>query len=469
METSIPVVVATISQSLAIFIKQELAETNTAVHLLTDPDLFFKQLKRIKPGIILLDANYPTGEKSAGLARDLRQKSTWKDIPLVVIKTFFEPLEETFPEISTENILTQPFTRSDLLTILQRLTPQAIDNHKQVQNMTMQEETKKVEESTGAANQPEGIIELTEIVEEGLPLDQLPSTEEETDIGTEMVTEPVIETPTDTKGDELEFLSDETIDGLDFDSTETMAVQSEESPADYLVSDKDELPESTESEVLPSHPAATTKAMGADSIDSDQMEENLVEQTIEKTLETDSKAETVPEDFTTERLEDYLTPDEEKPGNENTIGADSIDTDQMEEDLVEQTIEKTLETDSKTETAPEDLTTENPENNLTPDEEKPRTSLDTPMAAEPETARPSVVTEPQTADFSRQIEGLTQEWSKKMLVSTYASMDKLIQALGDMAPSIVEQVAREIIPPLAEKIIKSEIQRLEEKIEDDLT
>jgi len=370
METSIPVVVATTSQSLAIFIKQELAETNTAVHLLTDPDLFFKQLKRIKPGIILLDANYPTGEKSAGLTKDLQQKSTWQDIPLVVIKTFFEPLEETFPEISTENILTQPFTRSDLLTILQRLTPQAIDNRRQDQNMTMQEETKKVEESTGAANQPEGIIELTEIVEEGLPLDQLPSTEEETDIGTEMVTEPVIETPTDTKGDELEFLSDEAIDGLDFGSTETM-----------------------ESE----------KSMG--------MEEDLIEQTIEKTLETDSKAEAAPEDFTTESPEDYLTPDEEKL----------------------------------------------------------RTSLDTPMAAEPETARPSVVTEPQTADFSRQIEGLTQEWSKKMLVSTYASMDKLIQALGDMAPTIVKQVASEIIPPLAEKIIKSEIQRLEEKIEDNHT
>ena len=83
----------------------------------------------------------------------------------------------------------------------------------------------------------------------------------------------------------------------------------------------------------------------------------------------------------------------------------------------------------------------------------PPVSESPPAALEP-TAEPSVITESQEPDFARQIEGLTQEWSRKMLVSTYASMDKLIQALGDMAPTIVEQVAKEIIPPLAEKIIR---------------
>jgi len=97
-------------------------------------------------------------------------------------------------------------------------------------------------------------------------------------------------------------------------------------------------------------------------------------------------------------------------------------------------------------------------------------SISEPPPATPEpAAEPSVVTESPEQDFSSQIEGLTQEWSRKMLVSTYASMDKLIQALGDMAPTIVEQVAKEIIPPLAEKIIKAEIQRLEKKIEDETT
>ena len=370
METSVPVVVATISQSLATFIKQELAETNVTVQLLTDPDLFFKRLKNIKPELILLDASYPTGEKSASLVESLRQELAWQDIPLVVVKTFFEPLDELFPEISPENILTQPFTRADLLTILQRVSPQAINNHRQKQDIAMTETSENLQEPDVKANQEDGIIELTDMVEEGIPLDQLPPNADH-DTALQEPT-PATETLMETELEEdIAFPSDAAIDELAFTANE--------------------------------------ESMGSDSIDSEQMEEDLIEETIEKTPETDSEAEAAPEDFTTESPEDYLTPDEEKPA----------------------------------------------------------TSLDTPMAAEPETARPSVVTEPQTADFSRQIEGLTQEWSKKMLVSTYASMDKLIQALGDMAPTIVEQVAREIIPPLAEKIIKSEIKRLEEKIEDD--
>ena len=82
-------------------------------------------------------------------------------------------------------------------------------------------------------------------------------------------------------------------------------------------------------------------------------------------------------------------------------------------------------------------------------------------------AEPQVCPEPTTPDFSRQIESLTQEWSKQLLQSTYASMDKMIQAVGDLAPTIVDRVAREIIPPLAEQVIKAEIARLEARLEGD--
>ncbi len=81
--------------------------------------------------------------------------------------------------------------------------------------------------------------------------------------------------------------------------------------------------------------------------------------------------------------------------------------------------------------------------------------------------RPEICPEPQMPDFSRQIENLTREWSKQLLQSTYASMDKMIQAIGDLAPTIVDRVAREIIPPLAEQVIKTEIARLEKKLEEE--
>ena len=80
-------------------------------------------------------------------------------------------------------------------------------------------------------------------------------------------------------------------------------------------------------------------------------------------------------------------------------------------------------------------------------------------------AEPHVFAEPHAFDFSQQIEDMTQEWSKQLLQTTYTSMDKMIKAIGDLAPTIVDQVAREVIPPLAEKVIKAEITRLEEKLE----
>ena len=241
METSVPVVVATISQSLATFIKQELAETNVTVQLLTDPDLFFKRLKNIKPELILLDASYPTGEKSASLVESLRQELAWQDVPLVVVKTFFEPLDECFPEIESENILTQPFTRADLLTILQRVSPQASNNHRQKQDIAMTETSENLQEPDVETNQEDGIIELTDMVEEGIPLDQLPPNADH-DTALQEPT-PATETLMETELEEdIAFPSDAAIDELAFTANE--------------------------------------ESMGSDSIDSDQMEENLIEETL---------------------------------------------------------------------------------------------------------------------------------------------------------------------------------------------
>jgi len=419
METSCIVAVATISQSLATFIKQELSETNVAVQLLTDPELFFKRLKSIKPELILLDASYPTGEKSASLAKTLQQDLSWQDIPLVVVKTFFEPLDESFPEIDPENILTQPFTRSDLLTVLQRVIPQAINNHKQDQDTTMIDADDKAKAAAQDTDQ-ENIIELTEVVEEGLPLEQLPPLALNAAENSKPIMVAESDIPGGNESEEMEFPSDEAIDELDFTAAKTVDMTSSQ--------------EGTQAEHQPTNEVQEKTVPGQELDDA----LNFSEPAIIKTPAVEPA-----------EVAENLKKDGLKAEPETAKGLSEAAT-----------------------------TTESPEDYLVPDEEEqksdslppPETAEIPPATAETETARPSVVTEaPETTDFSRQIEGLTQEWSKKMLVSTYASMDKLIQALGEMAPTIVEQVAREIIPPLAEKIIKAEIKRLEEKIEDEHT
>ncbi|MEA3240201.1 MAG: hypothetical protein U9P37_01260 [Pseudomonadota bacterium] len=387
METSVIMVVATTSQSLATFIKQELSETDVTVQLLTDPELFFKRLKSIKPELILLDANYPTGEKSASLTKRLQNDLTWQDTPLIVIKTFFEPLDESFPEINTENILTQPFTRADLLTILQRVAPQAINNHRQNQDMDMSKTNETLQEPEVTNSQEGTIIELTDMVKEGIPLDQLNLTDNLESPPPETVTAQGAEMPVDTElQEDIAFPSDAAIDELVFAAGDETKI-------------------------------ATDLSVSNESPTTDQTEKGPIKETIEKTLDAESETTAAHEEFPPERPEDYLTPHDHQQENKSFAGSPEAES--------------------------------------------------TPLTTESETARTSMFTEPQTVDFSKQIEGLTQEWSKKMMVSTYASMDKLIQALGDMAPTIVEQVAREIIPPLAEKTIKAEIKRLEEKIEGD--
>ena len=143
------VLVATTSQSLATFIKRELSETTATIHLLTDPEQFFKKLKAMSPSLILLDINYPTQVETADLIGKLQQKSAWREIPLVIIKTFFEPLDESLLEIPEEQILTQPFTRADLLTILQQASDQPITNHRP------DDEEEMMTESTSTVNEQE--------------------------------------------------------------------------------------------------------------------------------------------------------------------------------------------------------------------------------------------------------------------------------------------------------------------------
>ena len=173
MEKDLALMVGTTSRSLATFIKQELDSTNIAVHLLMEPGDFFKKVKSRHPDIILLDVDYPTKEEAAELVSKLQQKSILPHTPLILIKPFFDELEKELGKIPPENVLAQPFTREDLLTILQKISPREIISslQQEVEPMTPMENNVQV------TNDDEAIIELTEVVEEGLPLEQLPPIE----------------------------------------------------------------------------------------------------------------------------------------------------------------------------------------------------------------------------------------------------------------------------------------------------
>lgn len=176
-------------------------------------------------------------------------------------------------------------------------------------------------------------------------------------------------------------------------------------------------------------------------------------------------AESLPE-FPEESPDDYLLP--EDSFSEPSIEQSAAQTQASEEySLLAELTEENAAPEGE---APEEAAGracwqagESPEEDKI--EPAPRHEIST--AENERTATAEIFHEPASPDFSGEIEGLTREWSKQLLQTTYASMDKMIKAIGDLAPTIVDQVAREVIPPLAEKVIKAEIAKLEAKLEEE--
>ncbi len=423
MEKDLVLAVGTISQALATFIKQELGRTNAAVHLLMEPKEFLKKLKSLQADIILLDVDYPTKEETAALVGKLQQLPAGRRAPLILIKPFFDELEEKLGEIPAERVLSQPFTREDLLARLRQVAPREIISSQEEETMAPREDELLV--ATGESP----IIELTEVVEEGLPLEELPAAT--SPAGEAATVEDSAAPPAPPTG--TDFPSDDAIAGLELPTTEE---QGEDK--DLLVAEARETVPAADPETAAAVPETSPipSANPATATDDDLFARDEV-------ITGESAVEPGP---------DVSFPfSGSEPGDGEPATAAST-------------------------AAPPPPGTESPEDYLLPEEhesEKADATAPKPGAAPagdhggPTAAEPAVISEPAEPPFADQVEKLTQEWSQKMLASTFASMDKLIQALGEMAPTIVEQVAREIIPPLAEKIIKAEIQRLEAKIEEE--
>ncbi|MBW1646208.1 MAG: hypothetical protein JRJ56_07790 [Deltaproteobacteria bacterium] len=462
MEKDLKLAVGTISRSLATFIKQELGGTNIAVHLLTEPETFLKQIKNLQPDIILLDVDYPTKEEAAGLVARLQQQSSRPPVPLVLIKPFFDELEKELAAVPAERVLPQPFTRDDLLTMLRQVTPREIVSEPAAEDDLPAPPAAELL----LTGEEAPVIELTEVVEEGLPLSELPplATNTETDAdeapaATAAVDETAaaspaapgngvaaaeatvdfpdeaaiagLELPTPEEGEAASTAEEDTAAPAagEFSPAATAAVPETEPPAAEMIT-----PDLAA--IIPDEGAVEESTAPAAAPDGEETPLPAVEAAVQDADGKAAMADTIPEadapaatPAAPESPADYLLPEEREPAAAEPEPAAG----QRQEEP----------TAPAAAPAPE------------------------PAATDAASRQPAVVTEPDEAPFADQVEKLTQEWSQKMLASTFASMDKLIQALGEMAPTIVEQVAKEIIPPLAEKIIKAEIKRLEEKVEEE--
>jgi CheY-like chemotaxis protein len=451
MAEQFTVVVATTSLPLATYIQQELADTDLRLVRLTDPAQLLRWLKQIVPQVILLDANYPTREETAALATRLRQKPGLDNIPLVLLTTPFDPLPPGLEDLPAEHRLEEPFDRQAILAAIKAVSGYNIDNPTIDEETEMGEFSPQTPESARAELEPaEDIIELTDLVEEGIPLDQLPPRSptleepEEKDLFSALEEEDLFSTLEDQTGETERETENEV--AFDLGADITKALEPETSPTTAAEISAEESAEESIAAAQPPDGAGSEPETPPESEATMGLTAAPAEETPPEAA-ADDLADVWPE----ESPADYLRPDEAGIAAEEAgIAAEEA-------------------------AAP---------GGKTPAGEEPVPEAGAPMAAAVSAAAesalrrsaaalskrthdgtPEVITDSDT--FAAEIDAMSREWSKKIMAGSYRSMERLVTAIGDLAPMIVEQVAKEIIPPLAERIIKAEIERLEKEIEDE--
>ena len=578
------IILACGQKPLAAFIETALAEFDVDCRSVVDAAGLTAMVDGMQPDIILLNSGFPTPVDNAVLLAELQAGSK---IPVLSI---CEPTETVLVDDGCEqlpeqpDVLMLPFGENDLRQKIEKLTALTLAKNSDLEPGIEKSSAVPAEDLLTPEPKPEEsgkkdvdmekveaetvkIFELTEIVEEGLPLDELPDTvlsESPLVEPTELVTETDLldeavggeeVSPVVVEGDDLDF--DDFGDSLDDLESDLQEIPSPDSGTAEITGENDltTSPETTappfedvlESEVGTSEETAASAPeielelpLDETATGSSTKQPEPVAGDLDALLDDGDFAEVeIPEneDPVLAGLKNAgLTP-EVKPPSVASESAETADDDNLfaddandyedlldgvaavrDESAADTLVDDTVATEDLTsvdaeaefiemprpeEVLPPESTLivaspvateisvvaqddesdiELPEDYLEDEELMAETSdagpdpeiesqpeIEPPVApvrvaATSSSAETRVFTEQQSPDFSQQIEGMTQEWSKQLLQTTYASMDKMIKAIGDLAPTIVDQVAREVIPPLAEKVIKAEIARLEEQL-----
>ena len=167
----VKIVIGCSKKPLAAFIETELAAYEVDCRVVVDAAQLMALTAEFKPDLLIFDAEFPTSEESSELLGKLRGGSP--QIPVVGI---FEPFGEIQDEVrqgfSPENVLQLPFGGDDLRERLQQVAGLEIKKRVVLQEEKEEEKMDKPQSSIVET------LELTEIVEEGLPLDELPEISE---------------------------------------------------------------------------------------------------------------------------------------------------------------------------------------------------------------------------------------------------------------------------------------------------
>lgn len=102
-----------------------LTTENYSVHSLTRIDNVLKDVKELKPGLILLDLLL-SGKNGKEIALILKSNKETKNIPIVIISAH-PSAEKAAMQAGVDGFLAKPFDIADLLQLVEKFTSKASD------------------------------------------------------------------------------------------------------------------------------------------------------------------------------------------------------------------------------------------------------------------------------------------------------------------------------------------------------
>ena len=344
--------------------------------------------------------------------------------PTIILKNIINGEDDKYQEFISDNVLLldKPFEDSDFIETLKKLTTL---NIKEVEKMADKEQKENVEQR---AEEVEDVLELTDIVEETADevSDILSNKQAEQEESEETFDDFNLESTEEETSDEI--LKDEDLDELLSSDKEEEAPKED----DFQILDEEKAPEEAESKEEP------------------EITEEIKPEEEAFTLDTEEELPA------SETIEDSSEPVKEvtQPEQEEVAIEEPVEEEIPEPQLIEEAEDIQIPIDEETKKLAEEIDNEK-ENEITDTEEE----IFSPEPATKKEVTPSVSTETRDGVDMSVVEKRLLEASEKIIEAIQEATIEIARGIAKATPHIIEEVSKEIIPKIAQKIISDELNK----------
>jgi DNA-binding response OmpR family regulator len=391
-----------------------------------------EKLIELKPAVVLVDIKL-SGLNGYDVCKFINETESLKDVQVFLMKGGFEPINEgLLKDLKYVDIITKPFDSNELVSSIKDMLDK-------------------------------GSVKAPPIAPEDLPeIDSIEEDEEEisfSDIEEELKSDKIISEDMDQEKEEAymeEVLPSEEI---------TQGPQTErESPLDANTYDTDEIENPFKEEKAVVKEKSLVKEeikVEKELIGTEEAEKKLVEEKEEEIVEKEEEKEEVPvseieEESVEEKVEDFFTISEAEEPSE------PVETEEAEKEPVEEREEQSVEEKVKDFFAASETKEPSESAELEEAEEQPKKEkVEEKIEIEEEFEKEEIKIEEKVEKPEPAVEKKEFEDVKEM---SQDQKEEIFEKVEDKLTLAIKEILWEIVPPIADKIIKEEINQIKSDI-----